>query len=101
MVDVHNQARQFELALEKKWITHETYFCLHTAYIGMMVKNLWKNVKTINNKRVRPGSIQDFADELAYEIVESANEESMSQQDVTVTDSDTVSDLSSTLRSRE
>ena len=27
-VDVHNQARQFELALERSWVTHEAYFRL-------------------------------------------------------------------------
>ena len=28
IVDKHNQSRQFDLALEKKWVTNNPYFCL-------------------------------------------------------------------------
>jgi hypothetical protein len=34
-VDIHNQLRQFAIKLEKKWITSNAYFCLHTSYCGI------------------------------------------------------------------
>ena len=34
-VDKHNQARQSELALEKKWVTNDPYFRLGTTVVGV------------------------------------------------------------------
>ncbi len=42
MIDKHNQARQFELHLEKCWVTLDPYFRLHTTIIGMNVADCWK-----------------------------------------------------------
>jgi len=36
-VDMHNQARQIDLAFEKEWITHDTYYILYTTMVGMTV----------------------------------------------------------------
>jgi hypothetical protein len=36
-VDVHNQLRQYALRLEKKWVTTNPYFRLHTTLIGINV----------------------------------------------------------------
>jgi len=41
-VDKHNQARQHELGLEKKWENHDPYFRLATAFIGVNVVDTWK-----------------------------------------------------------
>ena len=41
-VDKHNQVRQFELALEKKWITDDAYFRLFTTLVGINVVDTWK-----------------------------------------------------------
>ena len=41
-VDKHNQARQFELALEKKWLTDDAYFRLFTTLVGINVTDTWK-----------------------------------------------------------
>ena len=41
-VDKHNQARQYELALEKKWDTRDPYFRLTTALIGITTTDCWK-----------------------------------------------------------
>ena len=41
-VDKHNQARQHELALEKKWDTRDPYFRLVTTLIGINVVDTWK-----------------------------------------------------------
>ena len=40
-IDQHNHVRQFELALEKKWITHDCYFRLTTTKIGIDVTDTW------------------------------------------------------------
>jgi hypothetical protein len=37
IIDKYNQARQFELHLEKFWVTHDPYFWLHTTLLGMNV----------------------------------------------------------------
>jgi hypothetical protein len=36
-VDVHNQLRQYALKLEKKWVTTDPYFRLHTTITGINV----------------------------------------------------------------
>ena len=41
-VDKHNQARQYELALEKKWDTRDPYFRLATTLVGINVVDSWK-----------------------------------------------------------
>ena len=73
-VDVHNQARQFDLALENKWLTMNPYFRLYTTMLGMIVTNVWKTVKKIGGKKLRKLAIVQFADELAYDIIEDANQ---------------------------
>jgi hypothetical protein len=42
VIDMHNQARQFELALEKKWVTLCGYFRLATTLVGIHVTDTWK-----------------------------------------------------------
>jgi len=41
-VNKHNQARQYELGLEKKWETCDPYFRLATLFIGVNVVDTWK-----------------------------------------------------------
>jgi len=42
IIDKHNQARQFELHLEKCWVTKDSYFQLHTTLLGTTVTDCWK-----------------------------------------------------------
>jgi hypothetical protein len=42
VIDKHNQAHQFELHLEKCWVTLDPYFRLHTTILGMNVADCWK-----------------------------------------------------------
>ncbi len=42
IIDKHNQARQFELHLEKCLVTQDPYFRLHTTLLGMNVTDCWK-----------------------------------------------------------
>jgi hypothetical protein len=43
-IDKHNHVRQSELALEKRWVTHDPFFRLHTTIVlvGMNVVDCWK-----------------------------------------------------------
>ena len=41
-VDKHNQARQFELELEKKWPTDNAHFRLTRTMYGVGVTDTWK-----------------------------------------------------------
>jgi len=42
VVDKHNQQRQFELQLEKCWLTQNCWFRLITTFIGITVVDCWK-----------------------------------------------------------
>ena len=44
-VDQHNHVRQFELGLEKKWVTHNCWFRLTTSKIGIDVTDTWQLMK--------------------------------------------------------
>ena len=71
-VDLHNQARQFDLALEKKWVTQDGYFRLYTTLLGMNVTDAWKIMRARNKKELSPPTIVEFADALAWEMIEYA-----------------------------
>ena len=74
-IDKHNQSRQFDLALEKTWLTQDPYFHLCITLIGMIVVNAWKLAdwyKILNplNSRVDTKmTIQKFSGALCYQIV--------------------------------
>jgi len=42
VIDSHNQCRQSNLALEKKWLTKDAYFRLTTTHIGINVVDTYK-----------------------------------------------------------
>ena len=65
-MDLHNQARQFDLALEKKWITQNGHFRLYTTLLGMTVTDTWKLLKKNDPKYV---TVAEFADILANEMI--------------------------------
>jgi hypothetical protein len=53
MIDKHNQSRQFELALEKRWLNQNPFFRLHTTIIGFNVVDCYKLAEhhdIINNR---------------------------------------------------
>ena len=74
VVDLHNQARQFDLALEKKWVTQNGYFRLYTTMLGMAVTDLWKTMSKSFYKSNRQYTITKFADILARDMVEYAQQ---------------------------
>ena len=61
VVDVHNQAHQYELVLEKKLVTRNIYFYLYTThYVGIHFTNLWQTIKVVSGKRLRPSLIVEL-----------------------------------------
>ena len=43
VVDLFNQSRQFDLKLEKHWVTEDGYFRLVTSLFGIVVTDCWKS----------------------------------------------------------
>jgi hypothetical protein len=41
-IDKHTQSRQYDLALEKTWLTQDPYFHLATTLLGIITVNTWK-----------------------------------------------------------
>jgi hypothetical protein len=70
-IDKHNQARQFELKLEKHWRTQNAWFRLVTTSIGICVTDAWKGYRhaSLHSKKDEELSIYEFADRLAYELI--------------------------------
>ena len=66
-VGMHNQARQFELALEKKWITQNGFFRLYKTIAGMTLTGTWKLLKKNYAKYT---GISNYADIFAEEMIE-------------------------------
>lgn len=76
-VDKHNHARQFELQLEKYWVTTNCWFRVITTIIGITVTDCWKAFR--HAKKGSKVTISEFADSLAYELLNNSFE----QNDVT------------------
>ena len=43
MVDLFNQSQQFDLKLEKHWVTEDRYFQLVASLFGIIVTDCWKS----------------------------------------------------------
>jgi hypothetical protein len=74
-IDKHNQSRQYDLALEKTWLTQDPYFHLATTLLGIITVNTWKLAdwhKIVNPPNAREDSkmtIKKFAGVLCYQLV--------------------------------
>ena len=77
-IDKHNQSRQFDIALEKTWLTQDPYFRLATTLIGMNVVDTWKladHHKLLNapgTKEEAKVTIKKFAGMLRHQFVTSS-----------------------------
>jgi hypothetical protein len=70
VIDTHNQARQYELALEKRWVTHNCYFRIDTTLIGMTITDCWRAYKqALSSTKKKDITIKDFADAVAYDCI--------------------------------
>ena len=102
-VDKHHQARQFELALEKKWITDDAYFRLFTTLVGINVVDTWKlasHHRLLSYCQGKNCTISLFVGILAKQLLVLANKHS--SRETLVIDNATmqsVSDMSSDIES--
>ena len=77
-IDSHNQSRQYDLGMEKCWVTTDAYFRLTTTIIGMNVCDSWKIADYIGiinwTKHEADGkmSIQTFAGILGHQLIKNA-----------------------------
>ena len=68
-VDLHNQSRQFDLALEEKWVTQNPYFRLYTTMIGMTVVDAWKIDRLVSTDT---RTIKEYGDIMGYDMTKAA-----------------------------
>ena len=73
VIDVWNQLRQFDLGLEKKWVTTCGYFRILTTFYGFTVAEVYKLYPLVIGKR-GPSRIADLVDELSGEMLTEAEE---------------------------
>lgn len=71
-IDVHNQLRQHELALEEHWLTHDPWFRLDTTFIGMTVIDAFQLARysCSTGCGVKQMSVQDFAMRVSHDMFE-------------------------------
>ena len=68
-VDSHNHARQFLLALEKRWVTHNPWFRIDTTIIGMTVVDAWKCLQYHLPRKYLQYTAKQAADCIAWDCV--------------------------------
>jgi hypothetical protein len=70
-IDTHNQLRQFELALEKKWVTHDAFFRIMTSIFGINNTDAYLLCDyhgLLGTHHTRP-SIVEFTSALSYQLI--------------------------------
>ena len=70
-IDSWNHLCQFELALEKKWVTQDGYFRLYTTMMGCTAACTYKMHPLVFGSS--PSSILSMVDELSATMVDKAN----------------------------
>jgi hypothetical protein len=70
LVDVHNQLRQSELALEEMWLTKDPWFRIATTLYGMTITDAFLLAKyhATSNSEVQKMSIREFALRVSYDM---------------------------------
>ena len=87
VIDVHNQARQYELALEKHWVTHSGWFRIITTVIGMTITDCWKGFRHASaSKSHKEMSIVDFANRLSFDLIHNEETDNASQSFIPIDD---------------
>jgi hypothetical protein len=87
-IDSHNQVRQSNLALEKKWLTKDPFFRLTTTLIGICVADTWKLAdfhKLINGSKrsdEKKMTITRFAGILGWQILHNAPTLASGERDI-------------------
>jgi hypothetical protein len=73
-IDTHNQMCQFNLALEKKWLTKNPYFCLSMTLIRINVVDTyhlsnWHGIINYSRKDDKNLSVCTFAGLLSHQLI--------------------------------
>jgi hypothetical protein len=68
-VDSHNHARQFLLALEKRWVTHNPWFRIDTTFVGITVVDAWKCLQYHLPRKYSKYTVKQVADCIAWDCV--------------------------------
>lgn len=68
-VDIHNQSRQFHLALEEKWVTQNPYFRLYATMVGMTIVDSWKIDRLVS---IDTRTIEEYGDIMGYDMMKAA-----------------------------
>ena len=70
-IDVQNQSRQFDLHLDKQWITNDGYFRIATTVFGMTIVDMWHGYQYHLNHQHRHKSLTavQFASILAKDCL--------------------------------
>ena len=70
MIDLHNQSRQFDLGLERKWVTQDGWFRIATSIIGITIVDCWKAYRHgMADPKCKELSIIAFADRLSWDCI--------------------------------
>lgn len=69
VIDAHNQSRQFDLKLEKHWVTNCGFFRIVTSIFGMCVTDAWKALKLHERPSQDDLTIRDFTSMLAKDCL--------------------------------
>ena len=72
LIDNHNQARQFLLALENAWVVQCGFFWLSTTVLGMEVTNAWKAAKLLKPIKYGDMDVKEFTQRVAGAMLEHA-----------------------------
>ena len=72
VIDVFNQACQFDLRLEKHWVTDDGFFRLIMTLFGIVVTDCWKGYSfhLPTNHRHKGLEIEEFTRLLARDLLE-------------------------------
>ena len=76
VVDIHNQMRQHNLALEESWVTANGYFRLFTTFVGFTVTDLFllkeKRAGNKDDLRENRERIVDFSSDVSESLLDMA-----------------------------
>ncbi|CAB9498059.1 unknown protein [Seminavis robusta] len=70
VLPLHNHARQGELKMEKRWVTHDCWFRLGTTLISMTVTDCWKAFRHhVADDKAKEMTVVGFADRVASDCL--------------------------------
>ena len=69
VIDVHNQLRQYELKLEKKWVTTDCWFRLFTTLVGICTVDAYRLYQNRKPRLASGMTMQIFAGVVAKQLL--------------------------------